>query len=270
MKKLISLLCALFLFSSLFAAPVRAESSVTITELGLDLTLPDELYFITRELPPGDPAWEMFDLPRDEMIRQLADNSFYLFAFPGGLDYTITLSVKASEEQEKIFDFNLYPDDEIMALWNSEELNEELDEQLEFEGVSLSDVRVHQSPEAKYLVFSADIAEEGSSGHLYQYTTVYNGRAYSLSVISLGEAAAESYDEVLCRIADSVHFHEKLKPSVSTYAEEQSKESPLRAAFNLPDFLGDLAIGAAGGFIWWLAAGKKKEKRGKRVGDPEL
>lgn len=255
-KSLAGLMVAVIL---LCGNALAADEPYIFDEFDLEITVPEgDYYILTRDMDPDSPTLVDVGLTVEQVNELLVPANVYLDALYYDASYELAVMVLKGEDYEAIFNYDLF------SKLQKDATASEVKRELEREGHTVrGDLSWYEGEEAHFIVMEMDVPE--SDGWLYQYQTVYNGRAVAVNASSVYlDAPTDEIKEQARLLAEGLHFTRRLptpQDVLETY-EEDGKESTL-----LPSILkGAVAGGLIGaGYEVLKRLGRKKKEKASQV-----
>lgn len=256
MKKSMGMkLAAVLLLAAVCFGGVKAKAAETVTvpELDVTLTLPEEMVGFTRELDEDDENLAALGLTADALLSEFETKHIYFNGISYEPLHEIVVTMTEDEGLNQIFDFNQYSDKEMNEM---AEMLVDSDETKQ-SGINYSFVEVYQQNQAKFVVFDINQLMSGMTVYGRQYYTVINGQAINVTVQSYEGEVTEEMKTELKGIVDSLAFGE--------VKENPNKKVSLTGKSPLNTIITGvfLVIGAAV-VIGIVAAVIKKGKKGSK------
>lgn len=213
MKKLVSLLSCLFLLISI---PVEgmAESSqgsekvgVLMKEIGVAVSLPADMYVVTRETPKDATVWNRFNASPEVFISDMKDGDIYFYAVAADNSYAV---YAWATDAEKNASFNLY---------DSKQLNVRYDELISQEknsGIIASQRPIYESGTKTFFVFDCCEVPGSNSVTGRQYWTIYGGKNVNIKLNLFDGEITSLHKAVLEEIVDSMIIEPDLEDNEET------------------------------------------------------
>ncbi len=219
MKKYASFL---FVFILVLLIPVScmAESSVTIDELGLSLSMPNKTYVITRETEATSTVWDAFTWTQEDFIKYLTDNNIYVDTIARDGSYEIVLIGRQGKNYDEIFNLSLFKDEEILKLLSSSTSSAG-----KLLGLTIDSEEIYNSGSVKYFVFSGTQATEKQTVYIKSYITVVNANFIQISFRSYNGPLSKLNETTIKYVVDSIEFKEILSKSTASSSNSSSNAS---------------------------------------------
>ena len=113
MGRFTAVLLTVLVIAAAFCLPVSAaETTYTLPDVGMTLTLPEGVQILTPTTPADDPVWGTAKvLDTTEKITQMNEDGILaeIYAFDGAC--TIAVSAKSSDYSQAIFNLNYVDED---------------------------------------------------------------------------------------------------------------------------------------------------------------
>lgn len=195
MSKNIKCSLLVIVFILLFSTTVLASSSTyTISELGLEITIPSEYKVITKDTPANASIFSDLGTTKADLIKQFEETKVYLNAIPDTLDEEVVVTMDTN-----IIDNFSAMSDTSLKMFASSWVNE-----YEKMGIDVKKYDIYQHSQAKFVwVYFEDTA---SSVNGLQYYTIYNGKAMNFTMRSYSGEITTKQEKTIKTIVDSVKY----------------------------------------------------------------
>lgn len=197
MKRIGAVFLAACLALCLFSVSASAAGSTYyLSELGMQIDLPEDYIVFTRDTPADDPNFILYGISKEDMDSLLVQQSMYLDAITSTGDAEVVVTMIESPLE----DFNQLSDSTLKILASS------FTSEYESMGITLLRSEVYQHSQAKFLKLYISRSSEQGTVYGLQYYTVYDSKAINVTLHSyLGEIGP--YEEgALLDIVDTVRF----------------------------------------------------------------
>ncbi len=199
MKKTVCFLT--LLVGLLFLVPVAAyaadNTTYTLDELDMTISIPTDMNVTTREIDSEDPNLSSYDLNKNDVIDHFEKYSIYLDALSQDLTYEIIVTMITDESLQAVSDFNLFTDAELM------EQNFESIYAAQHVTVLSMELLSPRHPQAKFYKLSLSNADRTS--YRLQFYTVINNKAINIS-IAADYPIDETLESRITEVVNSVTF----------------------------------------------------------------
>ncbi len=199
-----------FIFTLLFSMGVLANSSkYTISELGIDLTIPLGYKVITRDTPPNASVFEDLKRTKSEVIEQFETSNIYLNAISSDSSEEIVVTMTESG----LSDFNLISDFSLDTLASA------IVKQYTDYGITVSKYEVYQHSQAKFIKVYFSNTSNSACG--LQYYTAYDNKAMNFTLRSYKGYITSTQENTIKSVVDSIKFETeplKAEPGEDTSA----------------------------------------------------
>lgn len=197
MKKLLSvILIALLLLSASIGAQAETATLYRIEEMGMSVSVPEELVVFTRDIPADDPRLSAYGFDREQLLSTFRQSNIYLNAIPTEGNYEIVVTMIDSP----LSDFNALSDSMLQTLLES------LESQFENYGLQVDSIEIYPHSQAKFGFFRYSREGNGSRIYSQQYYTVYGGKAINFTLHSYAGEVDSVMAAQLKAIVDSAAF----------------------------------------------------------------
>lgn len=183
--------------------PGSAERLYYSEELDMELLIPAESFFFTREIDPDDPNLGRIYVAADQMKEFMETNSVYLDIIAEDLSFEITFAMSDAVTK----DLNQYSEKEIAELMKLRRTG------IESVGAMWISASTVQNGQAKFLKTHYDTMQDGLRSSTQEYFTFYVGRCFVITMTSYVGQINEEMDEMITRLINSIHFG--VEPTVS-------------------------------------------------------
>ena len=210
MKKLVCLLTACLLLTSVSAAP--AMNDYRYDDAGLTLSLPqgDEWVILTHDVQEGDPAIDFFDSDLETLQTSMDQNNIRFEAITQDRMCEITIVIMRDRTTRRTFNYALVEENELQS---QAQAYVDKDYSRESPGLDYTSYELVPSGDILYLNFTGEITNETADSRFVQYATIYNGWMVNISLLSFdGQMSAEN-EQLAADIAASVRFDQALEKS---------------------------------------------------------
>lgn len=195
MKKKFRFGILIVVFSFLFNTNAFASSGTyTISELGLEITIPSEYRVITKDTPANASIFSDLGTTKADLIKQFEETKVYLNAIPDTLDEEVVVTMDTN-----IIDNFSALSDTSLKMFASSWVNE-----YEKMGIGVKKYDIYQHSQAKFVrVYFEDTA---NSVNGLQYYTIYNGKAMNFTMRSYSGEITAKQEKTIKTIVDSVKY----------------------------------------------------------------
>lgn len=195
MKNCFKFAIIIVVFALLFSTSALASSSTyTISELGLDITIPSGYKVITKDTPASASIFSELGRTKADVIEQFEESKIYLNAISNTLDEEIVVTMDTG----MIDNFSALSDTSL-KIFASSWVNE-----YDKMGISVNKYDIYQHSQAKFVrVYFEDIA---NSVNGLQYYTIYNGKAMNFTMRSYFGEITTKQEKTIKTIVDSVKY----------------------------------------------------------------
>lgn len=209
MKKTVVALIAVAILLSLGVTAFAAPADYKLEKLELTAMIPDGYSVVTRDTAENDPAFKKQGTTKAELMKRFESESIYLLAKSDKYDEEIIFTMDGNT----VDNFSLLSDTvlETMAL--------SLAEQFAEMNIEVTDHKIYQHKQAKFIVIAYKNAEDGSAS--IQYYTIYGSKAINITLTSKEESTAETaarQEQAIKAVVDGVKF-DKAPPAAKLEEE---------------------------------------------------
>lgn len=175
----------------------QGDSSYSLPDVGMSITIPSNYHVLTRDISSSDPALSFFGLSKNECVKLLEDGNIYLDA----VDPDVTTEIVVTMTENIISDMNLLPNSTIDTMLDT------LIEMYSKTGIIVDSTSYYQHKQAKFIVFGIHQNSEDGTTYGIQYYTVYNYKAINVTLYSYNGPISD-WDQFMFQIntIDSVEF----------------------------------------------------------------
>lgn len=187
-----------FLFSLLITPAIAINFKVLpVEEIQANIGIPEDAYVISSNTTSDDLVFEALGIEDGQSVLDINKaNNVLLDVIASDLSYEITVTMIEDNGIKKIGDFNLLDHDTLLKM--TEEMKTQYSEQT---GATISDVQIHQSEQARYVVMDISKPNNGIAMYGRQFYTIYNGQAIN---VVLGELTGNTLDADLGTLVQDV------------------------------------------------------------------
>ena len=190
-KLFLLVLMVLLLFTT---TALASSSTYTISELGLEITIPSEYRVITKDTPANASIFSDLGTTKADLIKQFEETKVYLNAIPDTLDEEVVVTMDTN-----IIDNFSAMSDTSLKMFASSWVNE-----YEKMGIGVKKYDIYQHSQAKFVrVYFEDTA---NSVNGLQYYTIYNGKAMNFTMRSYSGEITTKQENTIKTIVDSVKY----------------------------------------------------------------
>ena len=206
MKKIASFLACLLVLLSIPVKGVAANAQgsekvgVLMEEIGVAVSVPADMYVITRKTPKDAYVWNRIKGSADEFLSEMKADGIYFYAFAADNSYVV---YAWCEDAEKNASFNLY---------DAARLQEEYDEIIVQEtgsNIIASQRPIYQTGDKSFMVFDYCEAPDSDIVTGRQYWTKHGGKNVNIKLISFDTEITSNQKTVLEDIVDSMIIESK-------------------------------------------------------------
>ncbi len=195
MKKNFYIGILIVVFAFLFNTSAFASSSTyTISELGLEITIPSEYRVITKDTPANASIFSDLGTTKADLIKQFEETKVYLNAIPDTLDEEVVVTMDTN-----IIDNFSAMSDTSLKMFASSWVNE-----YEKMGIGVKNYDIYQHSQAKFIRLYFEDTVNSVNG--LQYYTIYNGKAMNFTMRSYSGVITTRQEQTIKTIVDSVKY----------------------------------------------------------------
>ena len=205
MGRFTAVLLTVLVIAAAFCLPVSAaETTYTLPDVGMTLTLPEGVQILTPTTPADDPVWGTAKvLDTTEKITQMNEDGILaeIYAFDGAC--TIAVSAKSSDYSQAIFNLN-YVDEDAKADFMERMQPSSMD------GRTTGSAEWYDNETIPFfrIDIQSEAIEEGQTVHERLYGTIFDGTLVALDLYNGAEEIPEEYDALMRQIVDTAAFPE--------------------------------------------------------------
>lgn len=205
MGRFTAVLLTVLVIAAAFCLPVSAaETTYTLPDVGMTITLPEGVQILTPTTPADDPVWGTAKvLDTTEKITQMNEDGILaeIYAFDGAC--TIAVSAKSSDYSQAIFNLN-YVDEDAKADFMERMQPTSMD------GRTTGSVEWYDNETIPFfrIDIQSEAIEEGQTVHERLYGTIFDGTLVALDLYNGAEEIPEEYDALMRQIVDTAAFPE--------------------------------------------------------------
>lgn len=123
MKNQLRRLCSLFVCAALLFCvytPVSAkEYAYTLSDLGMNISMPEEFVVLTRELPEDDGIFSLIGMDHETAMQMMQINNLYMDGVHGETGMQITIHMYENEQSQQVGNFkDISQDDQQLYMQN--------------------------------------------------------------------------------------------------------------------------------------------------------
>ena len=228
--KRVSMICIPLLTAVLMlAGTVLAADSTTYTldELGLKLSIPNDLIVFTRDLDGSESDLSLFGLEKESYLDNMISMNTYLdaVAADGSAEIIVTMA------ENELSDFNSYSDRELI------ETAESFDSLYQEIGCTYLGSELYQHPQAKFLIIQFTTPYGEAPVYSTQYYTIYANKAINVTLHSYSGTVSDDQALLLRNIVDSIVFETDSQSTESNYTPAETfdySDQETRIRFTIP------------------------------------
>lgn len=236
------LLFTTIMIMSISITAYAKDTTQKISAINVSVTVPDGLYYLTRNVSEGNRAVEILDASPEELYAVYQQKGIYLDIFPEDIAYEIVLCANKTTDSNT----TKMTDEELTAYENN--LKKEY-ENMEHE--ELLYVSQYSAASADYIVTSSYYSDDNVTTYATKYYTVKDGFAYNYILQTNGTETTDEQINVLNSIVGSAQY-EKLHSSIT--------ESPVYSLVMEYIIGGGISVAALLAIAYLLNRSAKKNK----------
>lgn len=213
MKRTLGIILAAALALLGGAVTAHASKSYTLSDIFMTIELPDGWTVFTRDMEPGDPAYEALGSDKATVDGLLASGDIYLDAMNESMSLEIAVSI--TKDMENVFDLNLLSEQaKEDALKNIEDV---LAASFTVTGTSR-----YKTGQTTFLCADMNGDVNGQTIYVREYATIINGSNMAVSLCSYGDPISAESEGLIKGVIDSVTFTKVLEKPSATFAPPAS------------------------------------------------
>lgn len=207
-KHFIAVLLTVLVLAAAFCLPVSAaETTYTIPDTGMTITLPEGTMVLSADTPTDDPVWSVANvLDISSKLTEMNEDGILaeIYAFDGAC--VIAVSSKTSDYSNSIWNLNLLDEEKKQDFVERMQPNS-LDE------ATGGTVEWYAHKDIPFFCIDIHSTAVNESGTVYErlYGTIFDGTLVSLDLYNGTEEIPEEYDALMREIVDSATFAEFLE-----------------------------------------------------------
>ncbi len=256
MKKTIGVVFAVMLAFACGAATARASQSIVIGGLDMTIELPDGWTVFTRDMDPGDKAFEVMGADKNTVDEFFQKSGIYLDAVNG--DKTLEIAVSGMKNTDGTFNLSRLPETEkkekLGAIKDMLAQNYTVTESSQFDG-----------SQATFLCVDMSAALNDKTIYIREYATVINGNDVAITMCSYAGELTEENKSVMAGVMESLSFTKVLEqdeaPAVSAAPEAGEPKGILGGTWVWDVIAGVTVLGC---IVYLLYTSSKRKRADKR------
>lgn len=195
----------LLLISAFHITVSAADKSYQIEELGMSITLPDNISAVTRQTKENDPAFAALGYTYEQAQKVMKESDIYLKGVPKDASYEVEVYMVKNEHSGSVYNLKLLSENQLAAV------KKELEADENCTGCTLTQTgdTVVFNMETKYEIPAQDGAKPVAVYGVMSYTVV-NGMQVSFSLRSMGSPVSVAEHGIFSAAASSIKFDEIL------------------------------------------------------------
>lgn len=194
-RKCAMLLCIVLALSVCFPmSAAAAPNQYGLSELGLEVTVPEGYIVITRDMPADDPIFPILGTTHTAFMEQLEASHIYLNAVSDNSYEEIVVTMI----ENSIDNLSLFSDTSLSAFAST------IVNQFSGYGYDIMDYTIYQHSQAKFIKLYFTDAEKTVYG--LQYYTIYDGKAMNFTMRSYEGSISARQEAAIKTVVDSILF----------------------------------------------------------------
>ncbi len=113
-----AIICGIIMCLSVFSA-FAADKTYEVKDIGVTISLPDDMLTVTRDSKKTDPYFGMFKLDYNETMEDFTEGNIYIQSKKTDSSLTLTVTMKESEESQSISNYNNLSETELNKIKSS-------------------------------------------------------------------------------------------------------------------------------------------------------
>lgn len=200
-RLLYALPAAVFIAASASLTTLAAPAGdYEFPDLDLEITVPEGLTVFLRDSADTDPDAAALGLDGKKILESMERGNLCIDAVAPEAAWEITFGAEESVDGSSLFDLNLYGDDYL------NQLGADLRDRFARSGVEQTAFEIRQGEQARFLITDTVQGRKRTPIYRRQYYTVYNGRIYTLLLISAEKEITAEAAAALDSMAESIRF----------------------------------------------------------------
>ena len=174
MKRMIKALLFVISLSVLLSTTAFATENDTryhLDDLGMSISIPNDLAVFTRDMKANDPNLKFFGQTKESMLSIMKNGNIYLNALDKDGEYEIIVTMLDSPLEN----YALLSDTTLTALASS------FADAYKEAGITIDSSEIHQHHQAKFLELHIHQIIDGKTVYGLQFNTVYGGKAINVT-----------------------------------------------------------------------------------------
>lgn len=259
---LAAVLLAALLAASLCAPALAAgTTSYTIDELGLIVSIPNDLYVFTQDMAPGHPGLKHFGIDEKEMEDNLKSQGILLDAVDSGMSYEALVKKAGDADEQGPADFGYFTDEEL------KDTEDEIKSAYEEDGFSDITFDIRSQSQTRFIVLHCARSDGEQKEYWIIAYTLFDHKEILLIFRSFGSSMTAAQADMSLNMIDSIAFekyaagssHSSPAPYYSSPSSGHSDTSSTRLLGKI------IAAAVVGGISAIVAAVKRKSAQKERV-----
>ena len=222
MKRFISLFLAMLMLFSLTAGAYADDgdslemTEYTIPESGVAVSLPADMYVITRDSIDGDASLEALGLTADFIISYFESIGIYFDAFDGTVEHEIVVSCAESELESSDYITSLTLRASTAAF----------ETQYESMGYTVTSTELYKNDNYTFIKLNVEYGSDDATDNLIQYIVISNYTSVVIAYHCYSGDITEEDEALALAIADSISFSDPTEEvEAETAADAKTKAS---------------------------------------------
>ena len=202
------LICLLVVCLVLPGAALAADTTkYTVEELGLTVTIPDDLIIFGRQIDPDDPNLSIYGLNAQELEEQYRKGNIYLNVVSPLMNYEILVTMVTYPGDMPFADLRAVPDAMMASIEETMHAG--------FEAIGARNIRNdrYDTQQMPYLRLHYERENAGSMIYSLQFSALVGQQFINLTLNSYGKPIASEQEDLLQGIVDSAVYEAKSTPA---------------------------------------------------------
>lgn len=211
-RKSVIVLCLFLLISIVLPAAVHAaDTTYSLDELGMDITLPNDYIVFTREIRDDDPNLAAYGLTKEGLSSLMLSDHIYLDAW----DENVNREIFIRMTNTPFVDFSQYDDAMLLSFAST------LGSEYENNGITYIKSEVYEHEQRKFIKIYTKQPYENRTTYGLQYGSIQGGKAIFITLYSFVGSIGTDEEVLLKTIVDGTKF--AFEPQVTPPATNEVK-----------------------------------------------
>ena len=190
------------------AKEVTAPEKMTFTEceipdVGMHISLPDDMYILTADISPDDPALEALKMKKKDVEETFSKNNIAIRAYAKDFSFDIIVSVMKTDRTKAIGDLSSLAEKELRNV---------IEELMKNDYAKGNSINTYNN--VLFLTLDTDIVTTGTDNHVYgkQEYTIVDGTNVIITFQSYNGQLSEDQLRLVEKVMNSVTFESTNRP----------------------------------------------------------